>query len=427
MNDMMMRYTLFPPAGPLQLTLRLPASKSISNRVLVLHALARGSEVPENLSTCDDTCVMLRAFSSPTDVVDIMAAGTAMRFLTAYYSVTPGKRLLTGTTRMQQRPVGILVNALRSLGARITYTGKEGYPPLSITGTPLQGGKVTLAGNVSSQYISALLMIGPVLPDGLELQLTGNLVSRPYIDLTLQLMRRFGARCGWAGDERRIVVSPGGYNDTPFVVESDWSAASYWYELLALQTAAAKRAGSEVFGSVELLGLFAHSDQGDSRVAELFTHLGIDTAYTDKGVRLTCGGDAVQSFEADLVEVPDLAQTMVVTCCLMGIPFRFSGVQSLRIKETDRIQALICELRKLGYRLQAEDNGVLAWQGARCRADEAPVIATYEDHRMALAFAPVSLMLPGITVAQPFVVSKSYPDYWRDLREAGFRVEETDA
>ncbi|MCD8292243.1 MAG: 3-phosphoshikimate 1-carboxyvinyltransferase [Prevotellaceae bacterium] len=422
-----MRYTLFPPAGPLGLTLRLPASKSISNRVLVLHALARGSEVPLNLSTCDDTCVMLRAFSSSADVVDIMAAGTAMRFLTAYYSVTPGKRLLTGTTRMQQRPIGILVNALRSLGARITYTGKEGYPPLSITGAPLQGGKVTLAGNVSSQYISALLMIGPVLPGGLELQLTGNLVSRPYIDLTLQLMRRYGARCGWEGDGRRIVVSPGGYKDTPFLVESDWSAASYWYELLALQAAAAKSAGSDATGSVELSGLFAHSDQGDSRVAELFKRLGIDTTYTDKGVCLTCGVDAVQSLEADLVEVPDLAQTMVVTCCLMGIPFRFSGLQSLRIKETDRIQALICELRKLGYRLQAEDSGVLAWQGARCRADEAPVIATYEDHRMALAFAPVALMRPGITIAQPFVVSKSYPDYWRDLRGAGFRVEETDA
>ncbi|MCD8310630.1 MAG: 3-phosphoshikimate 1-carboxyvinyltransferase [Prevotellaceae bacterium] len=422
-----MRYTLFPPVGPLKTALRLPASKSISNRVLVLHALARGSAVPDNLSTCDDTRVMLRAFASPTDVVDIKAAGTAMRFLTAYYSVTPGQRLLTGTTRMQQRPIGILVNALRGLGAQIAYTGKEGYPPLSITGAPLQGGKVTLAGNVSSQYISALLMIGPVLPGGLELQLTGGLVSRPYIDLTLQLMRRFGAACGWEGEGQRIVVAFGGYKDTPFLVESDWSAASYWYEMLALQAAAAKEAGREATGSVELLGLFAHSDQGDSRVAELFARLGVDTAYTDSGVRLTSGGTAVQSFEADLVEVPDLAQTMAVTCCLMGIPFRFTGVQSLRIKETDRIQALICELRKLGYRLQAEESGVLAWQGGRCAADVAPVIATYEDHRMALAFAPVSLLLPGITIAQPFVVSKSYPEYWRHLREAGFRVEEREA
>ncbi|MGN0048437.1 MAG: 3-phosphoshikimate 1-carboxyvinyltransferase [Bacteroides sp.] len=411
-----MQYKLTAPEH-LATALRLPASKSISNRALILHALARGTHRPENLSDCDDTRVMIRALEGNAAEIDILAAGTAMRFLTAYLSVTPGTRLLTGTQRMQQRPIRILVDALRSLGADIAYAGNEGFPPLLITGSRLQGEGVTLAGNVSSQYISALLMVGAVLPQGLRLQLTGEIVSRPYIDLTLLLMRDFGAQAAWEGADR-IVVKPGGYRDTPFTVESDWSAASYWYQMMALRPTCEENPAP----SVELYGLFPRSYQGDSLGADLFARLGVRTAFTDRGVRLSKMGVPVARLVEDLVEIPDLAQTFVVTCCLMNIPFRFTGLQSLKIKETDRIQALINELHKLGYVIHSEQDSILSWNGERCPAEADPLIATYEDHRMAMAFAPACLCVPHLRIDHPEVVSKSYPAYWDDLRAAGFGV-----
>ena len=405
-----MRYTVSAPAA-LHATIQLPASKSISNRALILHSLAHGNILPCNLSDCDDTMVMIRALNGNSEYIDILAAGTAMRFLTAYLSVTPGIRTITGTQRMQQRPIRILVDALRELGAQIEYAGNEGFPPLHITGTELKGEEISLAGDVSSQYISALLMIGAVLPKGLRLHLTGHIISRPYINLTLQLMRDFGARADWTS-ENSITVSPGGYTDTPFTVESDWSAASYWYQMVAIRG-----------GEIELLGLFPHSYQGDSRGAEVFARLGVHTAYTDRGVKLTRTSASVARLDEDMVDIPDLAQTFVVTCCLMDIPFRFTGLQSLKIKETDRITALVTELRKLGYIVRSEQDSILLWDGERCPADETPVIATYEDHRMAMAFAPACLVLPHILIDEPQVVSKSYPAYWDDLRKAGFNVE----
>lgn len=411
-----MQYRLTAPEH-LATALRLPASKSISNRALILHALAQGTHRPVNLSDCDDTRVMIRALEGNAAEIDILAAGTAMRFLTAYLSVTPGTRLLTGTQRMQQRPIRILVDALRSLGADIAYAGNEGFPPLLITGSRLQGEAVTLAGNVSSQYISALLMVGAVLPHGLRLHLTGDIVSRPYIDLTLQLMRDFGAQAAWESADR-IVVKPGGYRDTPFTVESDWSAASYWYQMMALMPTCEE----EPAPSVELYGLFPRSYQGDSRGADLFARLGVRTAFTDRGVRLSKMGVPVARLVEDLVEIPDLAQTFVVTCCLMNIPFRFTGLQSLKIKETDRIQALINELHKLGYVIHSEQDSILSWNGERCPAEADPLIATYEDHRMAMAFAPTCLCVPHLRIDHPEVVSKSYPAYWDDLRAAGFGV-----
>ena len=401
--------------------IELPASKSISNRALILHALARGERVPENLSDCDDTRVMIRALEGNETEIDSLAAGTAMRFLTAYLSVAPGSRIITGTQRMQQRPIRILVEALRGLGADIEYVRKEGFPPLRITGRRLTGGAVSLAGDVSSQYISALLMIGPMLAGGLRLTLTGNIVSRPYIDLTLQLMKAFGAVAGWTS-ENGITVQAGGYRDVPFQVESDWSAASYWYEMMALQTATE----GEGMPEVELAGLFEKSYQGDCRGAELFAKLGVQTVYTAQGVRIFRRGKPVERLDEDLVNMPDLAQTFVVTCCLLDVPFRFTGLQSLKIKETDRMAALVAELRKLGYVLRAEQDSVLLWDGERCEADEEPVIATYEDHRMAMAFAPACLVLPQIRIADPQVVTKSYPGYWEDLRQAGFRIAETE-
>ena len=375
-----MRYKLSAPAT-LHTTVQLPASKSISNRALILHALAQGHITPTNLSDCDDTCVMIKALDGNPEHIDILAAGTAMRFLTAYLSVTPGTRIITGTI----------------------LTGEE----------------ISLAGNVSSQYISALLMIGPILKNGLRLNLTGEIISRPYINLTLQLMKEFGADAAWSS-ESSISVHPGQYEDIPFTVESDWSGASYWYQMVALsQDSKEEPAKTEV----ELLGLFPRSYQGDSRGTEIFAKLGVRTTYTDRGVVLTKTGTPVARLEKDLVDIPDLAQTFVVTCCLMNIPFRFSGLQSLKIKETDRIQALITELHKLGYVVKSEQDSILIWNGERCEPEASPVIATYEDHRMAMAFAPAALLVPSVQIAEPQVVSKSYPGYWKDLKQAGFNIE----
>ncbi len=391
----------------------LPASKSISNRALILHALAGGTHMPQNLSDCDDTRVMTAALAGRPEVVDIMAAGTAMRFLTAYFSTCDGEEhIMTGTERMRHRPIGILVDALRQLGADISHVGEEGFPPLQIRGRRLSAVPLSIPGSVSSQYISALLMIAPVLDGGLDLRLTGSMVSRPYIDLTLRLMRHYGATADWTTADC-LHVDGGGYRDVPCTVENDWSAASYWYEAAALSG-----------GRVRLEGLFGDSGQGDSHGAALFRQLGVETEFGDDGSVMVIGGrQATDMLDANLVDMPDLAQTFVVTCCLMGVRFRFGGLQSLRIKETDRMAALTAELQKLGYVLHTEGDDTLLWDGTRCEPASAPVIKTYEDHRMAMAFAPAALRLPsGIRIAEPQVVSKSYPAYWDALRSAGFRI-----
>ena len=394
-------------------TILLPSSKSISNRALIINALGHGIYPPENLSDCDDTQVMIRALKSqPHEEIDIMAAGTAMRFLTAYLSVTPGSRIITGTQRMQQRPIAILVNALRELGAHIEYVANEGYPPLRIQGGNLQKSHITLPGNVSSQYISALLMIGPSLPNGLTITLTGDIISKPYINLTLQLLKDFGAEADWQG-ESQLRVAPKPYQSVPYYVESDWSAASYWYQMAALSQEA----------TVTLPGLFEKSYQGDSKVADIFRSLGIETIFGDKTVTLKKTGTCVWRLDYDFINQPDLAQTFVVTCALMNIPFRFSGLQSLKIKETDRMAALICEMKKLGYVLQESEGSVLSWEGERCEPT-GEAIDTYEDHRMAMAFTPAALVLPNLCINNPQVVSKSYPHYWEDLHKAGFIIKE---
>lgn len=410
-------------------TIQLPASKSISNRALIINALAKGKYTPQNLSDCDDTVVMVRALQAAVgDTIDIMAAGTAMRFLTAYLTVTPGSRILTGTERMQNRPIELLVNALRELGATIAYVEKEGYPPLHITGGTWNKGSICLPGHVSSQYISALLMIGPVLPEGLTITLEGNVISRPYIDLTLQLMRDFGAKSEWI-DSNTLFVSPQPYQSVPYFVESDWSAASYWYQMVAL-------APQE--STIELPALFAQSYQGDSQVAQLFQALGVETTYhtpenrkeqgvapkeeKNSGITLTKKGKAVERFEVNFINQPDLAQTFVVTCALLNIHFHFSGLQSLKIKETDRMAALIAEMKKLGYLITESEGSILSWEGERCPVATHCAIDTYEDHRMAMAFAPASLIVPHLIINEPHVVTKSYPNYWEDLTKAGFTI-----
>ena len=408
----MMQIKVTAPAK-IHTTIQLPSSKSISNRALIINALGNGTHHPENLSDCDDTRVMIRALNDDKETIDIMAAGTAMRFLTAYLSVTPGTRIITGTERMQQRPIQVLVNALRELGADIEYVANDGFPPLRITGRELRKDTSSLPGNVSSQYISALLMIAPVLTNGLTIRLTGDIISRPYINLTLQLMNDFGVRAEWT-DDHRLKVEPQAYHSTPFYVESDWSAASYWYQIVALSKEA----------EVTLPGLFKDSYQGDSQVAGIFRSLGVETIYKDKTVILKKNGKSVERLDYDFINQPDLAQTFVVTCALLNIPFRFSGLQSLKIKETDRMAALITEMRKLGYILHETDGSVLSWEGERCTTEEHPAIDTYEDHRMAMAFAPTCLALPEILINNPQVVSKSYPRYWEDLRQAGFIIKE---
>ena len=254
-------------------------------------------------------------------------------------------------------------------------------------------------------------MIGPALKDGLTLHLSGEIISRPYINLTLQLMQDFGAKAAWTSPSS-ISVAPQLYQSIPFKVESDWSAASYWYQIAALSPKA----------EIELLGLFHNSYQGDSRGAEVFSRLGITTEFTSQGVKLKKTGKALERLEEDFVDIPDLAQTFVVTCALLNIPFRFTGLQSLKIKETDRIAALRTELKKLGYVIEEENDSILMWNGERCEPEEIPVIDTYEDHRMAMAFAPAVICHPNLLIANPQVVTKSYPGYWGDLKQAGFQV-----
>lgn len=410
-----MRYKITAPSH-IDTTINLPASKSISNRALILHALGKGSMVPDNLSDCDDTKVIINALKTMPPVIDIKAAGTAMRFMTAYLSVTPGEHVITGTNRMKHRPIRVLVDALRKLGAQIEYTEEEGFPPLRITGDTLDGGMLEIPGDVSSQYISALLMIGPAMKNGLKLRLTGNIVSRPYIDLTLHVMHEFGISVEWT-DVDMISVSHQEIGDRRYAIENDWSASSYWYEILAMTNDDEAR--------VTLPGLKDASRQGDSAVRYLFSMLGVKTAFrTSNEVVLTRHMCSLPRLDYDFINQPDLAQTLVVTCATLGIPFHFTGLGNLRIKETDRIEAMKTEMRKLGYVLDDSVETELSWNGERCEAEEKPVIDTYEDHRMAMAFAPTAILLGEIRINNPEVVTKSYPGYWDDLRKAGFTIEE---
>lgn len=391
--------------------IKLPASKSISNRVLIINALSYSEHAISNVADCDDTNVMLAALESDDCNFDIGAAGTSMRFLTAFLSKIVGEWTITGTERMKNRPIRILVDALNKMGAKIEYMEKDGFPPLRIFGSALQGGELTLDGSVSSQYISALLMVAPTMEEGLTLHLEGNIISKPYINLTLRLLDEFGIESSWVGDTIRI--KPQEFVPRPFTVESDWSAASYWYEMAAL---------SKDF-DIELLGLYKNSYQGDSKLTDIFNKLGIVTKYTDKGVRLLKGDFVTKKLVYNFVDQPDLAQTVVVTCCLMGIPFYFSGLQTLKIKETDRILALKNEMKKLGYLITDKNDSILEWNGECCEPEAEPVIATYEDHRMAMAFAPAALKMEHVTIAEPHVVSKSYPQYWEHLVSVGFGIE----
>lgn len=406
-----MRYKIAAPSNAKLLAkVSLPASKSISNRALVMHAISRSDLPIRNIAHCDDTDVMVKALSTTDSTIDIGAAGTSMRFLTAYLSNMPGNWTITGSERMKQRPISILVEALRTLGAEIDYAEREGFPPLNIKGRPLAGGEVHLDGSVSSQYISALLMVAPIMSRGLTLVLDGKIISRPYIRMTLRMLEEFGVQSRWSGNEIRIASQP--YRPVAYEVESDWSSASYWYQICAL---------SEIGSIIQLPGLREESMQGDAAVAQVFEHFGVKTDYGREGVTITHIGGAEGRLVLDLVHQPDLAQTIVVTSCLLGTAFEMTGLESLKIKETDRIVALKTECAKLGCHLQETDSS-LSWEGGERVVAQSSPISTYKDHRMAMAFAPAAFRLPHIEIEDPMVVSKSYPGFWDGLETVGFLI-----
>ena len=394
----------------------MPTSKSISNRALIINALSYSPYPIKNVSDCDDSVAMNQVLESDSNRFDIGHAGTAMRFLTAYLSKIVGEWHLTGSERMQHRPVSILVDALRKMGALIEYTGEEGFPPLKITGTALKGDIIELDGSISSQYISALLMIAPTVQGGLTLRLKNKITSRSYIEMTLQLMKQFGIRYNWNGNEIRIDAQS--YRPVPFTVEADWSGASYWYAMSALSDRC----------DLYLKGLNIKSLQGDAIQAEWFEKFfGIRSRQDGDAVRLTKNREtALKQFNLDFIENPDLAQTFVVLSVLRQLPFHFTGLKTLKIKETDRIAALKNECLKLGAILTEPAEGELSWDGktdeTKTQAD--PLIATYDDHRMAMAFAPVAMIRSSVRIQEAMVVTKSYPSFYEDLRKVGFTVEQ---
>ena len=390
----------------------------MSNRALIINALTPGASPREDVAVCDDTDAMRRALANQdTSEINIGAAGTTMRFLTAYFASKEGSDLiLDGSDRMRHRPIKVLVEALRSLGAYIEYAGEEGFPPLRIRGHRLKGGELTLDSSVSSQYISALLMIAPTMADGLKLTFTGETVSRPYILMTLKMMEDAGIESDYFDDV--VTINPQTYRPYDFKIEGDWSAAAAWYEISAISS-----------GAVTIDNLARKSCLGDRKLADIFGHLGVTTEWEgeDGGTDLVPSPDQDARLRVDFSDTPDLAQYVIVTCVMLGIPFHFTGLSTLAIKETDRVGALTTELAKIGIFLQPEGRDVVAWEGQRRPIDSLPVFDTYDDHRMAMCLAPISIFLPGIIIRNAEVVAKSYPGFWDELRAAGFTLLDGDA
>lgn len=396
----------------------LDGSKSISNRALIIQALTSQPLPIHHLSTSDDTQALQRILRSREEIYDTGAAGTTFRFLTAYLAASGISCTLTGSERMKQRPIGDLVSALQTLGADISYLGNEGYPPLKFEPAALdKTHELYIASHISSQFVSALLLIAPTLPRGLTLHLEGDMVSRSYIELTLQVMKTFGIQYQWS--KNRIYVPHQAYQGKEFTVESDWSAASYYYSIAALAAET----------DLLLTGLNRNSFQGDAVVAKLYEKFGIRTSYLDGKIRLQkSGSQAPKQFKHNFIRCPDIAQTLAVTCAAQGTIGIFSGLQTLSIKETDRIDALRTELGKLGvdfykipYKLVPFDTEEYYLVSGKVRFPMEISFPTYEDHRMAMAFAPLAVLHP-ITVEEPEVVSKSYPDFWVDLERLGFLI-----
>lgn len=389
----------------------LASSKSESNRALIINALCGFKGELQNLASARDTQTMIRLLKEDGDVADVLDAGTTMRFLTAYFASQGSKKVLTGTPRMQERPIGILVDALRTIGVEIDYQKKDGYPPHQIHSFDYQiADEVNIRGDVSSQYISALLMIAPTLPKGLKINLIGEVGSIPYITMTIQLMAAFGVKITADWEAKTLAVASQNYKPISYKIESDWSGASYWYSVVAL---------SEFEDtSIELLGLKENSLQGDSAIVEIMKSLGVTSTFTESGVLLT-KIPCAESLKWDFSHCPDLTQTVAVICVAKNIPGQFTGIESLKIKETDRVYALQTELAKIGGALAEIEKDHLYEVTSSTSLDkitETPYFHTYEDHRMAMAFAPLGMLL-DVTIEEPEVVVKSYPEYWEHLSE----------
>lgn len=393
-----------------QSSIKITGSKSESNRLLLLQALYPELKL-ENVSNSDDSNLMTNALSSQSDVVDIHHAGTAMRFLTAYFSIQEGREVtLTGSKRMKERPIKILVEALQHLGADISYTENEGFPPIKIKGQKLIKHKVSLKANVSSQYISALLLIASKLENGLELTLEGEITSVPYIKMTLSLLDEMGIESSFA--DNIITVKPTTNNQQPktLTVESDWSSASYYFSIAAI---------SEVGTKITLSSYKENSLQGDSDLVNIYKHFGVTSTFKAHSITLKKESKVLTHFEYNLVNAPDIAQTIVVTCFALGISCDLIGLHTLKIKETDRLVALKTEIEKLGGNVEITDKSL--YLSASNSIKEFVSISTYHDHRMAMAFAPLALKTP-IVIEDAMVVSKSYPTFWEDLKSIGFQI-----
>ena len=402
-----------PESGQINVNISLTASKSESNRALIMQALTQNPQSIANLAVAQDTQTLQALLESRPPIADVGPAGTTMRFLAALLASSEGaKHTLTGSARMLERPIGILVDALRNLGAEISYADQEGFPPLEIAGRSLEGGKITMDGSVSSQFVSAILMIAPCLKNGLTIEFDGVVASRPYLEMTCRMMRHFGAEVSWT-KANSLKVKAGGYCAAPFTVEADWSAASYWYMIAALSQEA----------QISVGGLRRESMQGDHVIQDIYEHLGVSTAFHDSGLTLTRNGNTLPThFHYDFSDCPDVAQTVVCTCAALGVDATLTGLESLRIKETDRSLALKTELEKFGQKVTLEGDHTLHLE-AKPLVNPTEAIATYHDHRMAMAFAPLALAVGSLTIADPEVVAKSYPDFWRDLAQAGFSMQ----
>jgi 3-phosphoshikimate 1-carboxyvinyltransferase len=403
-------------------TVTLPFSKSIINRLLVIYHLSGGKATDSAPTDSSDTVVMqnllLKISAKNTDPdaitkINVGNAGTVMRFLIAVLAVTPGKWLITGTERMQQRPVKPLTDALQSLGSDLTFTNIPGYPPVRINGNPnLEGGTVQLNAGISSQFISALMMLGPVLKGGIEIELEGDIISGSYIRMTQSLMQKVGAGVNFTGN--KVKIEEGKYNEFDFssVVEPDWSAAAFWYQFVAFSPNA----------QVVLKDLHSESVQGDSVLPAIYENLGVKSVFTDEGLLLTRSEQLVaREFDYDFTECPDLAQAVIVTCAALSIKGCFTGLKTLRVKETDRIEALRNELTKLGYGVDVVDDQILLSGTIFTNPDDHKpvVVKCYDDHRMAMSFATLALLRDDICIEDPEVVKKSYPGFWKDMTKAG--------
>lgn len=407
-----MNLKLHKPINSVSGTINLPGSKSISNRILIIKALSGLDFSIQNLSDSDDTKHLKEAIEnySTYSIINVGHAGTDMRFLTAFLSIKNGDYELTGSERLQQRPIKDLVDVLKTFGADIYYKNNEGFPPLQINGKQLQGGAVEISGKISSQFITALLLVAPYFTKGLELTIKDELVSKPYVHMTIELMKEFGASVIWKDNKIIVEPLPYTYHKKEFIVESDWSAASYYYSMVAL---------SKIGTQLSIKGLFENSLQADDVCSNIYKNFGVKTTFNDNEIVISKNSKANTSLlELDFIECPDITQTIVCSCIGLNVPFKFTGLQTLKVKETDRITALQNELQKIGCAIEITDTSI-QWTATKSEAIDNLSVATYNDHRMAMSFAPLCLLVDNVIVENAEAVSKSYPMFWEHLKSIG--------